>query len=157
GGRRCEQDRQLEGNDDERGPAMQRPAADVQRVMNYREVILQNVSGNGTGNPPYEDNERQIVAHPDHIVEFLDRVRRVRLDAAVAAVSRRPRRSQKSIRVFELGDYAVRPRARHFSGPPPGFENGSNSRISNIEIMGKKRVNSRNRKMKSPIDPKIKE
>src|SRR3954451_2049848 len=41
----------------------------------------------------------------------------------------------------------------HFSVPPVGLENGSSSRTSNIEIMGKKRTNKRKRVRNRPIEP----
>src|SRR2546423_1518903 len=75
---------------------------------------------------------------------------RIAVDASETRLARLIRRGKNRIGRVEFRQQAVEfPVVRHGS-PPVSF---TSSRISKIEITGKKRMNSRNRKRNNPMDP----
>src|SRR4051812_31187912 len=68
-GKRGAEDRALEGDRDERRPAVKPPAADVERVRLRRRPVLQQVPGQAADDPANQHDQRQPrVVEPDRLV-----------------------------------------------------------------------------------------
>src|SRR5712691_1871805 len=64
GRQRGDENRALEGDRDERRPAVQRLAADVQRIRQRRRPVLQSVPANAAAQPADQHGERQPFIRP---------------------------------------------------------------------------------------------
>ena len=98
----------LERDGDERGPAVQRLAADVQWILEHRHPVLQRVTGDRADESPDEHDERQPRGRQaERFVQLLDRKRRIGVHAPVALEPRVLRRRDEGIRILELGHQAI--------------------------------------------------
>ena len=71
---RCEQNRQLEGDGNELGPAVERLACDVGRIGNHMHPVLEPVPRQQARKSAQEDDERETaIVMADRFPRFLDR------------------------------------------------------------------------------------
>src|SRR6185312_16437103 len=81
----------LEGRRNERRPAMQRPAAGVDRIVDHRRVPLQEIDA---GSPDNASEQREqshpVLAKTECVAQALDRERRVGVEVAVAVRASAP-------------------------------------------------------------------
>ena len=110
GGReRREQNRELVGRDDERGPARERPAADVHRIFDHRGPVLQQEAGRHPGQAAGQNQRRQL--RPllvNDVVELFDRHRGVGFDLRVALSGERAAEPHRRTACAESNS-AIRP------------------------------------------------
>src|SRR5476649_1165778 len=149
---RGRENRALEGDRDERRPAVQRLAADVERVRDDRRPVLQRVAADAADQAANQHDERQTrVVRAERVVQFLDRERLVRVHAPVAFLVRALRRRHQRRGILELGHQAVDHGRLHSS---PTLAPGRIVRISKIEIIGRKRRNRNSSDRNRPIVPR---
>ena len=122
---------------------------------------LKKVAADAADQAADQHDERQLrVVDAERVVKFLDRERRIRVDAAVALGLRAVRRRDERVRIVELGHQAVD--RRQCASPPRQASlrssstraAGSSVRISKIEIIGRKRRNRNSSVRNRPIVPK---
>jgi hypothetical protein len=102
------EDRAFERDRDERDPAVRRPAADVEGVLENGGPVLQAEASEAADEPADQDEERHAGrAVADRVVELLDRVRRVGLHHDVALRARAVHSLDEGGRARELGNDAV--------------------------------------------------
>jgi hypothetical protein len=133
------QDRDLEGDRDECRPAVERAPAHVERVVEEREIELEAVAGDSSGDsPPEDDPGEERRAMTESFGQTLHREGRERVHPAIALSARAVRGLEQALRFGELREKAVEMAIGH--GASPGLDSETSSRISNMEIMGRKRM-----------------
>ncbi len=150
---RGDQDRHLEGDRDERRPAVERPAADVERVVDHRRPVLRARSRRAR-----RGCRRSARAAAAPVVDVRAPRPAPRSGTAcrrrcrgspprASGARRRPARSD----VVELG-HAGRRSAGVGVMPRSSFTSasGSSVRISKIEIIGRKRMKRNSRRQEQP-------
>ena len=140
------EDRALEGHRDERRPAVQRPAADVQRIGDRRRPVLQRVAAEAADDAADQHDQRQprVVRRraPRAAPRSETASRRPSADSPRRARGAPPRRARSDPRTRPSGRRsAERRHAASSSSSSSTFASGSIVRISKIEIIGRKRRN----------------
>src|SRR6185437_12862539 len=114
--------------------------SDIGRVNIHRNEKLHVKPNERAHHSPDEGHGRQHVPTRQNFFEFLDRIGRVSFDAAVSSLARRARCGNQTGGIVEFGGDSVLRPVGHCTVPPSGFEKGSSSRTSYIEIMGSTRI-----------------
>ena len=154
------ENRALEGDRNERRPAVQRLAADVQRVGDRRHPVLQQVAAEAADDAADQHDQRQPgVVRRRALRAALRSETASRRPSAGSPRDRRgasPRRARSDRRTRPSGRRRRRRRrcASHApAGPRPPSPPAASSRISKIEIIGRKRRNRNSSVRNRPIVP----
>src|SRR6516225_3308517 len=103
-----EQDRQLERDDNEGGPAMKRPPSNVDRVKPHGGKILHQVSADATSKPASKRNCRNYrAAGPQLFSQVFDWKGRESVHLPVSTFARAPGALDKVFRMPEFGEEAI--------------------------------------------------
>ena len=148
---------QLERYRNERGPAKERPAADVDRVVIHRRETLHAKAGQSAGDAAHQHDQRQAaVVKADGLVESLHRKRRVGFHLPVAVRVGAPGRSENRVGALKLRQQTVQRRffdEGHRGASPFSTCSATCSRSSNMEIIGNSRMNRNISVKNNPTDP----
>ena len=146
----AKQDRHLKRHDDERGPGVIRPAADVHRITDNRNPVLHEVAAQAAEQGADQHHQRNFVAmEADGFRQALDRERAIGVDLLVAGLAGAVGRIHQRIDGIEFGHDPVDLGALHSLTSA----SGSRVRISKIEIMGRMRTNRNMQARKKPMVP----
>ena len=122
--------------------------------------ISQREHGRAAHQAADQSNQRHLVAmEADGLGRFLHGIGRIAIHAPPAVLARLPRGPHQVARRIEFGQQAVGSFACGHQSPASAaafgliLAPGSNMRISFMGIMGRKRTNNRNRKVKNPSVP----
>src|SRR5205823_3938503 len=112
--------------------------------------ILEQVAAGAAGAAAQEDQQGKAVRlEARRLPQALDGKRRVGVETAIAPLPRAPRGVEERGRGVELRHQAVEALVAHPSSGPD-----SSARVSKMEIMGRRRMKTRSRDTKRPIDPR---
>src|SRR5215471_3481129 len=151
---RRQKNRHLKRDDDVRGPTVQRAAANVDGVRDYRDPVLQQVAERPAHDAADQHDERQLVVmQVQRVAELLDRERRIRVQLAIALLARGASGGHQRSGAVEFGHYSV-DRFVHLCASSSTFAWGSRVRTSKIEIIGSRRMKMKNRNRNSPMVPR---
>src|SRR5688572_8587052 len=107
-GERGAQDRAFKRYRNERGPTVERLAADDEGIVNHLHPVLHEKATERSEYSTRKHNERQRRAlEPNRFVQLFDRKRRVAVNLPIAGLVRRARRRDQLTRIIELGHHAV--------------------------------------------------
>src|SRR5579871_1301353 len=132
---------------------MQRPAPHIDREVQHRNEVLQQITGKSAQEPPAQNDQRQFVlVQVQQVVQLFNRKRRVGIEFAVSLLPRGARSAYQGAGIIEFGHDAVDAFGHPFTSSPT-LACGSSVRTSKIEIMGSSRINRKNRNRNNPIVP----
>src|SRR5947209_6926396 len=145
---------ELERYRNEHGPAIERAAADVLGIADCGHPVLHEKSAHAAAHAADQRDQRHArAAESERLGEPFHGKRRVGIHVAVAFGAASLRGRDELLGRVKLRHQSVEVRAAldHFFSSPPVC--ATSSRISAIEITGRKRMNRNSRATKSPIVP----
>src|SRR5215475_9574463 len=129
-----------------------RPSAYVKRVIDDARIPLHKCSADTADQPADQNNQRDGgVMEAEFLVNSLDGIRRIRVDALKAFLTRPANARFQGFGIVEFRQKAVEQALGLHSTLTSGFS--TICFISNIEIIGSRRTNRKNNIRKSPIVP----
>src|SRR5262249_42640935 len=135
-------------------PTVERPAADVDRIVDDRRVVLHKKPADAAEQATGEDHQGYAgLLEADRLSQFFHRKWTERVHVPVSfRVGAVPRFHERR-GAGEFRKQAVNRRPYRHNLSPDSFACGTSVLISKIEIIGRKRINNSKRQMKSPMVP----